>query len=161
MKITEIVKEQQLAEPAFLAPLALGALRMAGGAALRGLGIGARAATKAVPRIGGVGGSAARVGANTAATTARQPVGTKLKQMAKKKAKNYVRNKLSLGGDDAGEQDKDQQDAINTLSQELEKSGKNSADLEQKVANLEKELGMMKQKNPAIAQLVQQLAGTP
>lgn len=170
MRINEIVKEGQLDELApligvaarVLAPLAG---RVLGGTAARGVAgtaaragtsrLGTTAATTAAPMaIGKTGSTAARAsGANRSMNN--------LKALGKKKVKNYIKNKLSLGGDgdtqNAADAQKVEKD-LDNISKELKATGETNATLEKRVKDLENELVRIGQQDP-VAALVQRLGG--
>lgn len=165
MRINEFVSQKQLDE---IAPVVGLALRALGGIGARALG-----GTAAKTAARGIGSTAARTGATvapmatrTGTTAARTSTANKsmnnLKALGKKKVKNYIKNKLSLGGDgndsqNAADAQKVEKD-LDNISKELKATGETNATLEKRVKDLENEIVRIGQQDP-VAALVQRLGG--
>lgn len=165
MRINEIVKEEQLDEIAPLIGLAARVLapmagRAVGGTAARGMaGTAARTGTSRLGTTAAVAPMA--VGKTGAKTSGVNRSMNNLKALGKKKVKNYIKNKLSLGGEgdpqNAADAQKVEKD-LDNISKELQATGQTNATLEKRVKDLENELVRIGQQDP-VAALVQRLGG--
>lgn len=165
MRINEIVKEEQLDEIAPLIGLAARVLapmagRALGGTAARGMaGTAARTGTSRLGTTAAVAPMA--VGKTGAKASGANRSMNNLKALGKKKVKNYIKNKLSLGGEadpqNAADAQKVEKD-LDNISKELQATGETNATLEKRVKDLENELVRIGQQDP-VAALVQRLGG--
>lgn len=165
MRINEFVSQKQLDE---IAPVVGLALRALGGIGARALG-GTAAKTAARTGTSRLGTTAAvapmavgKTGSTAAQTSTANKSMNNLKALGKKKVKNYIKNKLSLGGDgndsqNAADAQKVEKD-LDNISKELQATGETNATLEKRVKDLENELVRIGQQDP-VAALVQRLGG--